>query len=55
MTTNNNFKTEREPSVFTKRIGSTEYIVNVRFSESAKETVEDKITRLIENEVRRSA
>ncbi|MDR3348665.1 MAG: transposon-encoded TnpW family protein [Acidaminococcales bacterium] len=38
-----------------KRIGSTEYIVSVRFSESAKETLEEKILRLIESEVRKSA
>ena len=34
----------------TRRIGSTNYIVNVHCSESATETIEDKIFRLIRNE-----
>ena len=34
----------------TRRIGSTNYIVNVHCSESATETFEDKIFRLIRNE-----
>ena len=34
----------------TRRIGSTNYIVNVHCSESATETLEDKIFRLIRDE-----
>ena len=34
----------------TRRIGSTNYIVNVHCSESATKTMEDKIFRLIRNE-----
>ena len=34
----------------TRRVGSTNYIVNVHCSESATETLEDKIFRLIRNE-----
>jgi hypothetical protein len=30
-----------------RRIGSTDYIVNVRFSQSARETVGEKILKLI--------
>ncbi|MDR2088642.1 MAG: transposon-encoded TnpW family protein [Clostridiales Family XIII bacterium] len=41
--------------VLQKRIGSTTYVVNVRFCENAKETLEDKILRLIESEVRKLA
>ena len=44
-----------EPSRFTQRIGSTIYVVSVRFSRTSKETIEDKILRLIESEVRKSA
>jgi hypothetical protein len=39
-----------EPTKFVKRIGSTVYSVSVRFSETAKETLEDKLLRLIERE-----
>ena len=44
-----------EPSKFTQRIGSTVYTVSVRFSRTSKETMNDKILRLIESEVRKSA
>jgi hypothetical protein len=46
---------EREPVKLLKRIGSTVYSVNVRFSETATETLEDKILRMIESEVRKLA
>jgi hypothetical protein len=39
-----------EPTKFVKRIGSTTYVVTVRFSESAAKTLDDKILRLIEGE-----
>jgi hypothetical protein len=38
-----------------KRIGTTTFEVSVHFSETSKETLEDKILRLIEREVTRSA
>ncbi len=37
-----------------KQIGKTTYIVRVHFSETAKETMEDKIKRLLRDEVSRS-
>jgi hypothetical protein len=46
---------EAEPVKLQKRIGSTVYSVNIRFSDRATETLEDKIFRLIEREVRTSA
>jgi len=46
---------EREPLMLRKRIGSTEFVVNVRFSDKATETLEDKILRLIESEAMKSA
>ena len=36
-----------------KQIGKTTYIVRIHFSETAKETMEDKIKRLLREEVRR--
>ena len=35
----------------TRRIGSTTYKVKVHFSDNEKETMEDKIMRLIHNDV----
>lgn len=35
----------------TRRIGGTTYKVRVAFSENSKETMEDKILRMIRNEV----
>ena len=40
-----------EPVKFTKRVGSTNYVVSVHFSRATKETLEDKILRLIRSEV----
>ena len=36
-----------------KQIGKTTYIVHVRFCQTAKETMEDKIKRLLREEVRK--
>ncbi len=38
------------PSAFTKRIGSTTYNVSGHFSKTSKETMNDKIIRLIRND-----
>ena len=40
----------RESGVFTKRIGSTNYRVSVHFSDTSRETMNDKIIRMIKNE-----
>ena len=40
-----------EPQQFTKRIGKNYYEVVVHFSNTSKENISDKITRLIRNEV----
>jgi hypothetical protein len=42
---------EREPLTMQKRVGSTTYVVSVRFSQTSRETMQDKILRLIEREV----
>jgi hypothetical protein len=41
---------EREPINLQKRIGSTTFVVSVRFSQTSDETIEDKILRFIERE-----
>ena len=48
-------KAHAEPLMLRKRIGSTMFIVNVCFSDKSKETMEDKILRLIEREVKTNA
>ncbi len=40
---------------FKKRIGSTVYTVSVHFSRTSGETIEDKILKLIESEVKKTA
>lgn len=35
---------------FKRRLGTTNYVVKVRFSEDSTETMEDKILRLVRNE-----
>ncbi len=40
---------EAEPVKMQKRIGSTTYEVAVHFSQTSKETLDDKIMRLIRN------
>jgi len=48
--TNLAVKTSQEPRRFVKRIGSTNYRVNVHFSQTSKETMNDKIIRLVKSE-----
>jgi hypothetical protein len=46
-------KTERQPreaGTFTKRLGSTNYRVSVHFSKTSRETMNEKIMRLIKND-----
>ncbi|GHU39443.1 hypothetical protein FACS1894105_14140 [Clostridia bacterium] len=47
--------TEAEPIMLKKRVGSTDFIIAVRYSQTGKETLEDKILKLIESEVTRIA
>ena len=49
-TTTDKKEQPRESGVFTKRIGSTNYRVSVHFSDTSRETMSDKILRLIRNE-----
>ena len=43
-----------KPLHLTKRIGSTTYKVSVHFSKTSKETIDDKIIRLIARETEKS-
>ena len=47
--------TEAEPVMLQRRIGSTTYVVSVRFSQTSRETMQDKVLRLIESEVSKVA
>ncbi|MCL2774933.1 MAG: transposon-encoded TnpW family protein [Oscillospiraceae bacterium] len=45
-------KTKQEaPHKFNRRIGSTNYLVSVNFSKTSKGTFNDKIIRLIKNDI----
>ena len=50
---NHNDKTKNPCPTVRKQIGKTTYIVRVHFSETAKETMEDKIKRMLREEVRK--
>jgi len=39
---------------FTRRIGNTNYRIRVHFSETSRETMDDKILRMMKSEVGRS-
>ena len=43
--------TERKPLTMQTRVGSTTYVVSVRFSQTSRETMQDKILRIIAREV----
>lgn len=49
-TATTNTQTPDKPATMLKRIGGTTYQVSVHFSKTSKETISDKITRLIQNE-----
>lgn len=40
-----------ENNTFTKRIGQTTYVVRFHYSENARETMQEKINRMLVNEV----
>ena len=46
-----NGNTTPAPRTITRRIGNTNYKVNVHFSRTSRETMNDKIIRMIKNEV----
>jgi len=51
MNTANNQTTTPEPFVLQRRIGSTLYRVNLHFNPDSKETLDDKVLRLLKNDL----
>jgi len=54
--TNNTAKTvttATTPSYFNRKIGNTTFVVSVSFSEKAVESMDDKILRLVANDIQR--
>ena len=50
-----NSTTHPEPIAFTHKIGSTLFQVNVRFDDAGKESLEDKILRMMKNDLKTPA
>jgi len=44
-------KTQETPYKFNRKIGATNYIVSVNFSKTSRENINDKILRLIKNDI----
>ena len=42
---------QETPYKFNRKIGATNYIVSVNFSKTSRETISDKILRLIKNDI----
>ncbi|MCL2775768.1 MAG: transposon-encoded TnpW family protein [Oscillospiraceae bacterium] len=51
MSINQTSETNTEPAILRKRIGSTTYVVSIYPSQSKKETLKEKIVRLIKNDL----
>ena len=49
------WNTKTEGNTFTKKIGQTVYVVRYHFNEDAKETMQEKINRMLVTEVSRQA
>lgn len=47
--------TKTEGNTFTKKIGKTVYVVRYHFNENAKETMQEKINRMLVTEASRQA
>ena len=47
--------TKAERNTFTKKIGQTVYVVRYHFNEDAKETMQEKINRMLVTEASRKA
>ncbi len=53
--TSKNPTTNPEPLVLVRRIGSTTYRARIFFNPDAKETLDDKVLRLLKNDLNRGA
>jgi len=47
--------TEQQLPMLVKKIGKTTYMVGVHFSQTSKETMDDKVARLVKNDIRSQA
>lgn len=47
--------TEQTASMIVRKIGKTTYMVGIHFSQTSKETMDDKVLRLIKNDIRNAA
>ena len=47
--------TEQTAPVLVRKIGKTTYMVGIHFSQTSKETMDDKLLRLIKNDIRNAA
>ncbi len=47
--------TEQDALVLVRKIGKTTYMVGIHFSQTSKETMDDKVLRLIKNDIRNAA
>ena len=47
--------TEQTAPVLVRKIGKTTYMVGIHFSQTSKETIDDKVLRLIKNDIRNAA
>ena len=50
-TTNNSTTSDNTPQQMTEKLGNTTYEVFIHFSQTSKETLMDKVMRLIRNEL----
>ena len=46
---------EAAPPVMIKKIGKTTYMVGIHFSETSKETMDDKVARLVKSDIHKQA
>ena len=46
---------EQTAPVLVRKIGRTTYMVGIHFSQTSKETMDDKVLRLIKNDIRNAA
>ena len=47
--------TEQTAPMIIRKIGKTTYMVGIHFSQTSKETMDDKVLRLIKNDIRNAA
>lgn len=46
--------TDQTAPVLVRRIGKTTYMVGIHFSQTSRETMDDKVLRLMKNDIRKT-